>query len=138
MTDSGEVFRTKEIPFKYIKKNGNYDPVFPSYQFEKNISYDYAAIDSTIASIGAGKPDKSKIKLYWLDMKLLEFNTDLTHYYSSIHGFTDRFSIRLDEEVYSNVVNGIGVLGATMLTTDRLYFHPDYPGIFGYSVFIDW
>lgn len=138
MTDSGEVFKTKEIPFKVLKKGNKYEPVYPSYQFEKQISYDYEAIDYAITEIAAGKPDKSKFKLYWLNLKLLEFNSDLTKYFSSIHGFTDRFSIRLDEAVYSNVSGGIGVLGATTQVIDVLYFHPDYPGIFGYQAFLDW
>ena len=75
---------------------GKLEYVYPSYQFEKSISFNYDAIDSAIAGIGAGKPDKSKIMLYFITMSLLEFNSDLTYYYSSIHGFLDRFSIRLD------------------------------------------
>ena len=106
--------------------------------FEKSISFEYDAIDSVIAGIGAGKPDKSKIMLHFITMSLLEFNSDLTYYYSSIHGFLDRFSIRLDESTYTNVVGGIGVFGTTTQLNEKMYFHPDYPGIFGYSVFVDW
>jgi len=136
--DSSEAIYTKEIPMQYVKRNGILEPVYPAYQYQKSVSYDYKAIDSAIAGLAAGNTDKSKIKLYWLNVKLLEFNGDLSNYYSSIHGFTDRFSIRLDDKVYTNVHGGIGVFGATNTYDEKIYFNAAFAEMFGYDVFTDW
>lgn len=136
VNDSSEVYYTKDIPTSYIKRNGQREPVYPSYQYQKSISYDYAAIDSLLAGLSHGKT--KKIKLYWLTVKLLEFNSDLSNYYSSIHGFTDRFSIRLDDKVYTNINGGIGVLGAMTRYEKNIYFNRAFGEVFGYDIYTDW
>jgi hypothetical protein len=43
-------------------------------------------------------------------------NSDLAAYYSSLNGFLDEYSVRLDEQVYSNINGGIGIFGAYKAT----------------------
>jgi len=135
--DTVETTYNKELPFKYIKRNGINEAIFPSGQYTKEIEYDYTAIDSAIAAISAGETDKSKFKLYGLVFSLLEFNRELSDYYSSIHGYTDHFSIRLDESVYSNISPGLGVFGMKKKQDIQILFRDDYPLLFGYKGLYD-
>ena len=67
-----------------------------------------------------------------MKINVLEFDAPLSNYYSSIHGYLDHFSIRIDEDVYTNIKGGIGVFGATRNTVLPLNFREDYLSIFGY------
>ena len=100
-----EVYKIKEIPTHYIKRNGRLEPFFPSAQYAKTINYEFSAIDSAISELSYGRK-KESIKLYWLIVRLLEFNNDLSNYYSSIYGMPDRFTLRLEDKVFSNVEGG--------------------------------
>jgi hypothetical protein len=133
MINGVETFLSKKIPVKFIKQNGAYEAVYPSSQYEKEIAFDYAAIDTVVAGLSNGESDKSKFKLYWMSLQILEFDPNLSSYYASIYGYSDRFSVRVDESVYSNVAGGIGVFGMKCATTNKFYINPDYAALFGYQ-----
>ncbi len=50
--------------------------------------------------------------------QLTQFDEHLYRYYKNVNGFSDRFSIRLDEPDYTNISDGLGVFGA--MTVDSL------------------
>ena len=133
-----ELIKYKEIPTQFIKRNNALEPIFPSCQYGKSVSFDYNAIDSVVAGISEGISNKSKIRLCYLEVGLIEYNKDLSDYYSSIHGFTDRFSIRLDDRIYSNISGGIGIFGTSNKVIQQVYFNPEYPEMFGYKGYTDW
>ncbi|MCX6151809.1 MAG: DUF4249 family protein [Ignavibacteriales bacterium] len=122
-----------EIPMRYIKKaNGNL-PVYPSYSRESSVSYDYSAIDSLMVQISAGDPDKSDYLIDIVKFELLEFDYNLSNYYSSLNGYLDDYSIRLDESTYTNVSGGIGILGTSLISSEYFFFDKKYVESFGYK-----
>ena len=62
----------------------------------------------------------NKIMYKWLVLVLLQAEKNLFSYYSSVHGYQDPWSIRLDEPVYSGVNGGVGIVGA--YTLDSLVY----------------
>lgn len=123
----------KEVASKYISRNGSTEPYYPAYQLTKSVSFDYDAVDSAMTVIAKSDPER-KNEIYYLIGSVLEFDEPLSNYYSGLHGKVDRFSIRLDEGLYTNITGGIGVFGIGCISkTSKIKFREDYLQKFGYS-----
>ena len=133
INDSTTSTYAKEVPYKYIDRNGTIEPVYPTYVNNYNISYDFDAIDSTMKQISAGDPNKQNYKVISFMFQMLEFDPNLSNYYSSTHGYLDNFSIRLDESIFSNINGGIGIVGSKMITKMSFPVNHNYASTFGYS-----
>ncbi|MCX6149498.1 MAG: DUF4249 family protein [Ignavibacteriales bacterium] len=131
--DSVEDFHFKEIPMRYIKNAQGNQPVYPSNTREPSISYDFAAIDSAMAQISAGDPNKSNYIIREVNFTLLEFDQNLSNYYSSVNGYMDNYSIRLDESVFTNISGGIGIFGTSLLNRQVFVVERAYVQSFGYK-----
>jgi hypothetical protein len=127
------VWATVPIPLKYLNADKKSGGAFPSYQFESSVSYDYAAIDSTVSLISQGDSAKGNYTIAYMYFQLVEFDAPLSNYYASVHGFTDRFSVRVDESIYTNINGGIGIFGAKCGNGKKIYFRDEYAKLFGYS-----
>lgn len=132
-TDSSTKYKTAEIPLKYIKKNGRHEPVFPFYTWEKQTEYSFDCIDSVMTQISAGDTAKSRYIIHSMSFGMLEFETNLSSYFSSTNGYLDNFSIRLDESVYTNISGGIGVFGAFTSNSQTFKVERAYVESFGYT-----
>jgi hypothetical protein len=130
--DSTEVPGTVVVPLKYINGASGPMPVYPTYTMETSLAFEFAAIDSAMASISAGDPDKSKYGVHTAWLNLMEYDTPLSKYYSSVHGSLDQFSIRVDQSVYSNVGGGIGIFGTYYLNQAQYFLDYGYVRSFGY------
>jgi|GEM_PF-1268743 hypothetical protein len=129
-----EVFHTKDVPMKYLNINGKQEAVYPSYQRDTLCSFDFAAIDTAMAQIAGNDVEKSNYWIKSFSIGVVEFDAPLSNYYSSLYGYTDRFSIVVDESVYTNVTGGIGVVGSSRQTSLLdLPFKNAYIELFGYS-----
>ncbi|MDP4115440.1 MAG: DUF4249 family protein [Bacteroidota bacterium] len=126
--DSGVIYRTKEIPCKYVHNKA----IYPSSSFDNFVSYDYSAIDAAIASISEGDADKSKYKMGDFVLAIVDYNPPLAKFYSSTHGSLDEYSIRLDETTYSNISGGLGVFGIYKTNPITFYLRASYIKKFGY------
>jgi hypothetical protein len=123
----------EKVPTDYIKRDGKYQPVYPDITTGEGISYQLAAIDSAMANISKGDSNKKKYFVSVLIFQLVEMDASLSKYYSSIHGSIDEYSIRLDESVYSNIKNGLGIFGSKRTITNQWYLDSTYARSFGYS-----
>ena len=133
--DADKNYEFLEIPSKYISSEGNSVPYYPLCQYQTSVSFDFNSVDSVLSKIAASDPDR-KNKIYFMRCSMMEFDTPLSNYYSGIHGKLDHFSIRLDEDLYTNIKGGIGVLGVGCISkTDKIKFREDYLQKFGYQYF---
>ena len=128
--DGSWVTKRRDIP-REILEDGT--EVFPEYIYDYEMGFDYSAIDQIVESLGEGLADKSEIKLGSLFFKLTSLERNLANYYSSTNGFLDSYSIRLDEEVYTNISGGLGIFGAALSFEFDLAFDPSYTVSYGYS-----
>ena len=59
-----------------------------------------------------------KLVFNYAILQFVQLEKNFYHYYSSVKGFQDPFSIRLDQSNYSNIVNGAGIFAGC--TVDSL------------------
>jgi hypothetical protein len=116
-------------PLQYV----NNEPLYPDYLVEQKVSFSYNAIDSAMAMISAGDSVKKNYHIVNFVFDFLEYDSPLSHYYSSINGYLDNYSVRLDETVYSNINGGIGIFGSTYFITRTFPVSPAYARKFGYD-----
>lgn len=119
-----------KIPLKYV----NNTPVYPVAIWDSKLEYSFDSIDSTIAKISAGDPNKSNYKIGPIFFGLKAFDINFSKYYSSLNGYLDEYSIRIDESTYSNVIGGIGVFGSEQRSSDKFSIDSVYAAKFGYGV----
>lgn len=131
--DSVETLKSVIVPNKYVKSGDGYVANYPSFILDGEISYDYAAIDSAMANISAGDTCKSDYSIYNITLEILEYDAALSKYFTSINGYMDNLSIRLDETVYSNVSGGIGIFATYLNHTTTFSLNKGYPHFFGYK-----
>jgi len=114
------------------QKYENNKPVY--YQPTKNttVSFQNSSLDSVFRQISAGDPDKSRYKIYGGILELLVFDENLSKYYSSTNGFLDDFTIRLDENDYTNIEGGLGIFGSYLKQKKGTLIAPEYISSFGY------
>ena len=131
--DSIEIARSMEIPLTYLKKSGESDPVYPSYTYDNTISWEYNSIDTLMARISKGDPNKENYKINYFLLDVIEFDKNLSNYFSSTNGYLDEYSIRIDQTTYSNVRGGIGIFGSSTSNSRRFEADKSYVLSFGYK-----
>jgi hypothetical protein len=123
-----------EVPTDYRVVNGRLEIIYPMVSTSRYISFDYKAIDSTMEKISIGYDYKGMFRVLRAELRLLIYDTNLAKYYSSVNGYLDQYSVRLDENVFTNINGGLGVFGSYMMTKEVLLFDLDYIASFGYRV----
>ena len=119
---------TMPVPMRYVGST----PIYPSYTTATSCEFEFAALDSAMAMIAAGDPDKSKYGVHTAWFSLIEYDAPLSKYYASVNGSLDQFSIRTDQTVYSNIGGGIGIFGSYFTDTAQFDVDIRYVLIFGY------
>jgi hypothetical protein len=133
MGDTMEVPGTMAVPLRYVAGTNGPTAFFPPYTMENSLTFDFAAIDSAMANISAGDPHKYKYGVHAASFILMEYDTPLSKYYSSVHGSLDQFSIRVDQLVYSNIGGGIGIFGTYFVNQSQFFLDYGYVRSFGYN-----
>ncbi|MCX6151812.1 MAG: DUF4249 family protein [Ignavibacteriales bacterium] len=127
----------KEVPITYNRIGDQDLPVFPSITKNSAITFENSALDSAMKEISKGETDKSKFELKKAEYELLVFDKPLSNYYSSIHGYLDDFSVRIDESDYSNVTGGFGIFASYLKQIINVTFKEKYVKSFGYRYGFD-
>ncbi|MFH0735645.1 MAG: hypothetical protein V1773_14000 [bacterium] len=127
-----EVFKTIEVPNKYITRNNKKEPYYITYTRGEEVSYDFEAIDYAMTNLSAGDSAKSNYRIVNLLFQLNEFDAPLSNYYSSTNGYLDAYSVRSDESVYNNVSGGGGVFGSKFINNYIKDLDGPYVKSFGY------
>jgi hypothetical protein len=129
-----ETSGTVTVASKYVSSSGGIIPAYPALTTEKSCTFEFAALDSAMAQISGGDPQKWKYGTHLVLLELIEYDTPLTKYFSSINGSLDQYSIRTDESVFSNVGGGIGIVGSYMVHKIMFLFDERYVANFGYRL----
>jgi hypothetical protein len=132
--DSSTVSKTLEIPMHYVNTGGKMVPVYPTFTRALQLDYDFSALQTAIASISAGDSVKSRYKIGMLTFTLVEYDINLSDYYSSSHGYLDQYSVRVDETTYSNINGGIGIFGSQFINSLPFEMNSRFIKSFGYQM----
>jgi Domain of unknown function (DUF4249) len=120
------------VPERYENIGGNIEPVYPSPNRNVSSSFQNNALDSIFNQISAGDPDKSHYKIYGGIFELLVFDDNLSKYYSSTNGFLDDYTVRLDENDFTNINGGLGIFGSYLFEKRGALIATEYITSFGY------
>jgi len=121
-----------QIAYDFVNKGGKRIPVTVPAMTSNSCFYKFEAIDSSMQIITADDSTLQQSYEHRMIIKLVEFNSDLSSYYSSVYGYLDHFSIRLDNMTYSNVKGGVGILGTSRVTSKEVPINLYYLKLFGY------
>jgi hypothetical protein len=129
------VEKNKVVPIKYVQKNGELVPVYPSASASPNVVYEMDAITRSLQEISEGDPQKQNYTIYQrLDFKVKAYDLPASRYVSSTSGSTDDLTVTVDVPDYTNVEGGLGIFGSYVSRTyDRLRFQQNYIESFGYN-----
>ena len=133
-TSSGYLSGERDVPLRYLGEGPERQPLYPQVTSGRELAFEFAALDESMAAISEGDSDKSRYEILGFDFDLVEFDFALSRYYASINGSLDQLSIRLDETVYSNIAHGYGVFGTSMANSMLFPVNATYAASFGYSV----
>lgn len=124
----------KPVPVRYVTHGGSFLPVYLSSQTTPALEVEFDALDRFMQSIGEGVTDKSTVHVQSLSLRIVECDPALTRYYSSVNGYMDQFSVRLDERTYTNIRGGDGILGSSYTSQFVYPVNAKYAERFGYKV----
>jgi len=127
-----ETFGTVSVPLKYVSSGSGTIPIYPSLTTQKQCSFEFAALDSAMAQISGGDPDKKKFGVHAVLLEVIEYDLPLSKYFASINGSLDQYSIRTDESVFSNVGGGIGIVGSFIIHKIQFDLDPRYVYFYNY------
>lgn len=128
-----KVNKSIEVPIKMFTRNGIKEPYYVNYISQFQLSYDFEAFDYAMTKLSEGNPNKSDYTILYLDFKIAEFDLPLTNYYSATNGYLDSYSIRTDNNLYSNISGGYGVVGSKFINGFTKEFDKYYVKSFGYN-----
>jgi len=124
---------SKEVPITYTIENGKWVAVYPGIMNNNIIRFQNSALDSALAQISLGDPNKSSYKIFGGVFTLLIFNESISNYYSTTNGYLDDFTVRIDEADYTNIEGGLGIFGAFKKQFTGATFTEQYIKSFGYT-----
>ncbi len=122
-----------DIPLRFNQENGESVPVYPSVSRQSSIVYDPDVIRQVLMSISEGDPDKSNYSIL-IDnpIKVYSLDPNLERYYSSTTQ-DNNFTVRLDENDFSNITGGFGVFGSYVIKDYNIRFTPEFITELGYN-----
>jgi hypothetical protein len=128
-TSTGNQPLRKPVPLRY---NGD-TPEFPKPT--KNVGYlfEKAALDRAFSEISINDPDKGSYSIFGGVMELIIFDEHLSKYFSSLNGFVDDLTIRVDQTDYTNIEGGFGIFGSYLKQNGGTTFSKEYIESFGYK-----
>ncbi len=128
---AGNEVQTVWVPLRYNDDTPDYPKITKNtgYEFEKS------ALDRVMTEISAGDPDKNNYTIYGGTIELLVFDQHLSKYFSSINGFVDDYTIRVDQTDYTNVEGGLGIFGSYIKQISGTAFREEYITSFGYNTY---
>ncbi|MCA0387464.1 MAG: hypothetical protein LCH52_03120 [Bacteroidetes bacterium] len=134
LVNNREVPGSIEVPLRVINRNGVETPIYPVANRDEEASYELASFDWAMNKISEGVEDKSQFRALHVIFESTEYDAPLSFYYSSVNGFLDNFSLRLDEQVFTNISGGYGLFGTYFTSTYQEEFDSRYVTKFGYRI----
>ena len=132
--DGVNVYYEKKVPISYFQNGDQYLPNYPIVTSENSINFEMDAVNRAMSEISQDDPDKSKYNIIDADFDLLLLDDNLAPYYLTIQTFLDGFTVILDQQDYSNIDGGYGVIGSFIKREHHLSFSRNYVIGFGYRL----
>ncbi|RJP72281.1 MAG: DUF4249 family protein [Ignavibacteriales bacterium] len=126
-------FHIVEVPLDYNTINGKVTPVYPGVTRKTIFNYELSALDSVMKNISLGDGQKSSYQIMRGEYEVIIMDKPLSDYYSSIHGYMDDFSIRIDQTDYTNVTGGYGIFASYRKQLLAATLKEEYIRSFGYK-----
>jgi hypothetical protein len=126
------IWHYKEVPLTYIKSGSTYVPYFPSVSKNTSVLYENSCLDSAMIQISRGDGNKSKYEIKRAEFEIIIFDKALSDYYSVTHGYLDEYSIRLDENDFTNINGGFGIFASYLNQKIVVKLTEKYVRSFGY------
>jgi hypothetical protein len=120
------------VPSHFVSGTDGSLPAYPSYTTQKFCTFEFPMFDWAMAQISADDPNKNRYSVHKALFEVIEYDTPLSKYYSSVNGSLDQFSIRVDQMVYSNISGGIGIFGSYIKSQVEIDLDISYVKSFGY------
>jgi hypothetical protein len=107
-------------------------PVYPVPSKNSGLLFQWSAFDRAMREISNGQPDKSQIIVYGILLELLILDDNLSKYYSNLNGYMDDFTIRVDQNDFSNIEGGLGIFGSYIKQSGGMVIKKEYVESLGY------
>lgn len=112
-----------EVPIGIEILNDGKDTIkyYPTLTKDVSFNYSYSNL-FTVLMENKPKDDKYKLVVKKSVATVLSLEENLYNYYVTVKGFSDPYSVRLDQINYSNIKNGYGIFGAITIdsTIERI------------------
>jgi hypothetical protein len=128
-----QVRKSIEVPAKYDLENGVWTTVYPKPSRTNRALFSNAALDYVMNKISEGDLNKSDYTILGAVLELLIFDENLSKYYSSLNGFLDDYTIRVDQADYTNIEGGFGIFASYIKQQSGAGVEPEYVQSFGYK-----
>jgi hypothetical protein len=123
-----QTFRV-QVPLRF---NGE-TPEYPKPTKKVGYVFENSALQKVFADISKNDPVKSNYTIFGGIIELIIFDEHLSKYFSSLNGFFDDLTIRVDQTDYTNIEGGIGIFGSYLKQNNGNIFTEDYIRSFGYK-----
>jgi len=133
LTENNIEYKVIEVPLSVNNNAGDIIANYPVVTEFNTITYSQSGLDSTMKWISGDDPEKSNYILFKAEFESFVFDRELSKYFSSTHGYLDDFSVRLDENIYSNIRNGLGIFASYIKERKAVFLKEEYVKSFGYE-----
>jgi len=121
------------VPIVRRRENGVLINIYPNITTQQNIEFDNTILNNVINEISIGEDsERWRYGIRYAVFELLVMDENLSAYYGSVNGFLDSYSVRLDQNIYSNVKGGMGLVGSAIVQSETIRIDPNYIRSFGY------
>ncbi len=126
------IYNRVDIPI-YLETNGaTVKPVYPGITKNNFANYPLDALDWAMEKVSGDDDKKSNYTIVKIEFEIIAMDKTLTDYYSVTHSFMDSFSIRVDENDYSNIEGGLGIFAVYNKQIISFLLREKYILSFGY------
>lgn len=117
-----------DIPVRY---DGD-TPVYPVITKNSGAAFNWDAFERTLRKISDGEENKQQFTIYGVLAEILIFDENLSKYYANMHGYLDDYTVRVDQNDFSNIEGGFGIFGSYIKQKRGIQIDQDYIISLGY------
>lgn len=125
--------RRIEVPFRTANLNGVEQPYYPVITGSNQIRFQQSLFDETMRELGKTVANKADVTVFGAVLELIVFDESLSIYLSSTNGYFDEYTIRVDENDFTNIKDGFGIFGSFIKQQSGVVLENSYVRSFGYS-----
>ena len=120
----------KKVAWYYLGSTSVYPPVNTG---GNSITFTFENINKAMQEISDGDSNKQNYKIKGALFRILLMDRNLAAYYSAQKTFLDEFSVRLNQPDFSNVHNGLGIIGSYAMKKLQIKIDKSYISSLGYK-----